>query len=130
MKKFKYNLFDELLDENNILSHVFLNTLSKMGLEKIAKENEGKEEKEIKSRKIEIELKINGESCDPKKFFEILYSQYSEKVRETATEIVKEQTSERLRNFSDKINEFEMIMNSWTNDINWNIDNPFLKTKE
>jgi len=130
MKKFKYNLYDELLDENNILSHVFLNTLSRMGLEKIAKENEGKEEKQIKKRKIEIELKIDGESCDPKKFFEILYSQYSEKVRETATEIVKEQTSERLRSFSDKLNDFEMIMNEWANDINWNIDNPFLKIKE
>jgi len=126
MKK-KYSLYKVLLNDNNILSHVFLNCLPSGLAEKIAAENETMEKEDIEKREIEIELKIAGESVDPGKFFKRLENQYDELLKEAATHILKEQTSEKFQEISYKLNEFEEIINSWAEEINWDVKNPFKK---
>ncbi len=122
----KYSLYKELLDENNILSHVFMNCAVDF-LKDIASKNEGKEKEWIEKRKIDIELKIDGHVCDPAKFFDVLYEQYSEKVKQKATELVKEQTSEKFTEIVNKLHDLNNIVDSFSEDITWEMQDPFSK---
>ena len=122
----KYLLYDELLDPNNILSHVFMSCASDF-IKDIAEENDGKTDEEIEARTISIEVKINGKDTDPKKFFELLYGQYTEHVRKAAQIIVDENISDKFKRISDIAYEAEEIAKSWSESINWEIPNPFNK---
>ena len=122
----KYTLHKELLDQKEILSHVFFSCAMEF-IDDIAKENEGKTKEERSLRKIDIELKIHGHVVDPKKFFDRLYDRYESHIRDEASEIVKEQTSKVFRDLSDKITSVEEIVDSWAEDINWDVENPFKK---
>ena len=124
----KYSLYKDLLNKDHILSHIFLNCLSPKDLEEIANENIGKTAEEVEAREIEISLIVNGKSINPKKFFDLFISQYDSFIKKNATEIVKEQTSEKLSEISNKIFEINEIMNSFAEDINWQVEgNPFAK---
>lgn len=120
-KYMKYSLSEILLNDNEILSHVFLNCIGGYA-EKIA----GKTRK-TQRKQINIELKIDGYDCNPKEFFELLYEQYTDQVKNEATEIVKQQTSEKLYEIEGKITEFNEILTDWANDINWEVDNKLIK---
>ena len=122
----KYSLYKELLKQENILSHVFLNCAQDF-IDEIAKKNEGKSKEWVEKRKIDIELKIDGHVCNPKDFFDVLYEQYTDAVKKKATEIVKEQTTETFRELSYKLQNLEEIVDSWAEDINWDVENPFNK---
>ena len=126
-KKYKYSLYKELLDERNILSHVFFNCAEKNLLEAIAAKNESKSEEQIEKRKIEIELKIDGCVCDPKGFFEEIRVQYFSQVRKAATKILKERTSDKFNEIVGTIESYRQITDSWAEDINWEVENPILK---
>jgi hypothetical protein len=75
----KYNLMKDLLDHNNVLSHLFLNCLTKEQLETLASGNNGKTAEEVDARTVEIELTINGISVNPKKFFD-LFSDHQSRI--------------------------------------------------
>lgn len=79
---------------------------------------------QIEKRKIDIELKIDGTICDPKAFFDVLYSQYSEQVIDEAKKIVKEKMSDKFAEISDKLEIYRQITEDWANDINWDAKNP------
>jgi len=127
----KYQLKD-LLDQTNILSHIFLNCVTTEALEKIAEEGvklaeEGKTHKEIMERGVEIELTVNGKSINPKKFFDLFNDQHTDCVKRQATELVKEQLSEKFSEISDKLEEYKKVTEQWAEDINWNTENLLLK---
>jgi len=124
----KFKLYKELLDRDDIMSHVFLNTCPPELVEKIAKENEGMDKEDVEKREIEIELKIGGEVVDVKKFFGMLKDQYSGYVEREATEIVKNQTSEALKDMHYKIEEVTSVLEGWSKEVNWDVPNPFGKT--
>ena len=124
----KYSLYDELLNKNEIMSHIFLECLPEDLSNKIADKSNSMSPEGVKKRKIEIALVIEGVSVNPKPFFNLFTDQYDNLVKETATEIVKEQTSGKLEEVSNKIFEINEIMNSFAEDINWQVDgNPFTK---
>lgn len=127
----KYSLYNELLDQKDILSHVFFNCAWEF-IEEIADKHapkkKGKTRDEYKDKiKIDIELKIDGHVCNPRKFFEMLKDQYYRNVTERATKLVKEQTSEKFGEIADKLRDVEEIVESWGESINWQMDNPFEK---
>ena len=80
---------------------------------------------EIENRDVEIELKIDGKECDPRKFFSLFWEQYEQQIKRKATQIVKEQTSEKFREIQSKLQGYEEICDSWANDINWQAPNNF-----
>lgn len=121
----KYSLYKELLDQNNILSHVFFNCANDF-IQDIADGNKGLTEKQVEKRKIEIELKIDGRVCDPKQFFDTLYQQYSEHISKEASRIVEEKTSEKFAEISNKLEEYREITEQWAKEINWQVPNPFV----
>ncbi len=120
----KYSLYKTLTNDKEVLSHVFFNCADEFIVD-IANKNIGMTTEEIEARQIDIELKIDGHICDPKKFFDILYEQYSSQVKKTATDIVKEQVSEKFSEISNKLTEYQEITESWANDINWQVESPF-----
>jgi hypothetical protein len=122
-KVMKYTLYKELLDQSNILSHVFFNCASEF-IQDIANGNEGLTEEQIKARKIDIELKIDGHVCNPENFFKTLYSQYAENVQRVAAKLVEERTSEKFAEIANKLEEYREITEQWAKDINWEIPNP------
>lgn len=125
----RYSLYDDLLDDNNILSHVFLECLSAEQSKRIADKSLLMSEKEIKKRKIEVELIIDGESVNPKAFFDLFEKQYEEIVKKEATRLVKEQVSEKFSDIADKIRAYEEITEEWADEINWKGDISLTKTK-
>lgn len=124
----KYSLYKELLDPKNILSHVFFICVNDF-IKDIADKNNPLSEDEVQKRKIDIELKIDGRKCNPKLFFDELYNQYEDSVKQKAQEIVQAQTSEKLREIQDKINGFTEIFDQWSREINWQTDNLFQKNE-
>lgn len=122
----KYTLYKELLDHSNILSHVFF-TCADEFIQDIVYDNKGLSNEEIEKRKIDIELKIDGHKCDPKKFFDSLYQQYADHIDKEARKIVNEKISDKFNTISNKLQEYQEITESWANDINWNIENPLTK---
>jgi len=119
----KYNLMKDLLDHNSVLSHLFLNCLTKEQLETLASGNNGKTAKEVDARTVDIELTINGMSVNPKKFFDLFSDQYDDMVKRAATKLM----DEKFRDFSGKMQEMQEVMNAWAEEINWDVPNPFLK---
>jgi hypothetical protein len=123
----KYSLYNDLLNENHILSHLFLNCLSKQELTKIADKNSGLTEEQIKNRKVEIEVFIDGISVNPKNFFNLFKEQYESHLKKLATKMLKDQVSGKLEDIVRKIQNLQEISDSLAEEINWDIENPFKK---
>ncbi len=126
----KYLLIKDIVRSENILSSVFLNCLSKENLDKIALENHNLTEKEREAREIEIELKINGISVDPKKFFDLFADQHADMVKRRAKEMVEEQVAEKFSEITDKLEEYRKLINTWAKNINWPDDSLSLNEEE
>jgi len=121
----KYKLYGELLNEDNILSHVFLNCIPKELSKKISDDSDKLLEtldKETfrKNREIDLTLTIEGIEVDCKKFFTILWEQYEELIKKEATKIIEEQTSNTLYEFNNKLNELTNKIKNITENIKWN----------
>lgn len=123
----KYSLYKDLLSQDHILSHLFLNCISKENLAKISEEHMGWPHEKIEKRKIEVEVNINGMSVNPKKFFELFTEQYADCVKREATKMVKEQISGKFSEISGKLDEYKNITDQWANDINWQGENLLVK---
>lgn len=120
--KFKFSLYDYLLDGNNILSHVFLESADKIVCESIAAKNEGLSDEKIKKRKIEIELKIDGYNCNPEKFFDMIYEQYVEQVKDEAKKFIQQNTTDKLEELEDKIYSIKESVDYLTDEVVDNLD--------
>lgn len=124
----KYSLYKDLLNEDCILSHLFMNCLSKANLEKIANKNNGKTDAEIKASTVEIEVNIDGISVNPKAFFELFIEQHNDMLKKAAKKLIDAQLSEKFRELSGKLSDFAEITENWSKDINWQFDeNPLIK---
>ena len=117
----------ELMSDNEMLSHIFLGCIPQEKLLMIHdKFIEGKDwQKE--SVTIPVEMKIGGVDVNPKEFFNSWKNQMSNLISEKANEIVKEKYgSGRIFEMQNKLYEFENILKSWEEEINWEIINPFI----
>jgi hypothetical protein len=117
----KFKLYQELLNEQDILAHLFLNCIDKENLNKIANININLSKEEIENREIDIQLIIDGKEYNPRNFFELFFKGYSQDIRKEASIIFREKTSEKLIDIINKIMEFEQICNDLSNQLNWDI---------
>jgi hypothetical protein len=121
----------ELMDDNEMLSHIFFGCIPMEELIKIKDQYVGTEGNQIdwrtESVKIPVEMKIGKVSVNPKEFFNSWKTQMQQLILEKAQEIVAEKLgSEAMKNMHQKIYDFQTVLESWENEINWDVKNPFI----
>ncbi len=120
-----------LMDENEMLSHIFLGCIPEEKLIEIKDKFIGTDGKEKdwqkESVKIPVEMKIGGVSVNPKEFFNSWKDQMQRMILEKAQELVAEKLgSKKMRDMQDKLYEYEQVLKSWEEKINWEVKNPLI----
>lgn len=116
----------ELLNEDEMLSHIFLECINRDDLELIRDEFIGDKDWEQESVKIPVEMKIGGIEVNPKEFFDNWKEQMVELIKKKATELLSMKLgSDKLRDFQYKLSSMEDIIIEWEKDITWHTENPF-----
>lgn len=115
----------ELLDDNEMLSHVFLGCIPRDKIvilrDKYVKGSDWRKE----TVTMPVEMKIGGIDVNPKEFFKTWQVQMSRMIKEKATELVADKLgSSKMRDMIDRLNDYESVLKSWEKDINWDIENP------
>lgn len=117
----------QLMDENEMLSHIFLRCIPREKLIEIQDKFIGEKDWNNESVKLPVELKIAGVGVNPKDFFDSWKSQMQRMILEKAQELVAEKLgSKKMRDMQDKLYEYEQVLNSWENEINWTVKNPLI----
>ena len=121
----------ELMDDKEMLSHIFLGCIKREDILKIKEKFIGTKGTEIdwrtESVKIPVEMKIGGVSVNPKEFFNTWKEQMERIVLDKAKELVSEKLgSQKMVEMQNKLYEYEEILKSWESEINWNVKNPLL----
>lgn len=119
----KYTI-KQLTDDKEILSHLFLNCVPRNILEEIAEKAGNWEENKYS---IDVEVKIDGNKINPKAFFDEFYNQYENMLKKEAQKMITEQLTNKFIEIQNKLQDFSEITESWTQEINWQIANPFIK---
>lgn len=116
-----------LMDDNEMLSHIFLGCIPHEQLIEIKNKFVGEQNWKEKSVTIPVNLKIAGVDVNPKLFFDNWKNQMQDLIIKTAQELVADKLgSNRMRYLQDKLNTFEEILRSWEDEINWEVENPLL----
>jgi len=146
----KFNLYTELLNEKDILSHVFLGSLpNELSLkiasrtDEIAKEirethkdlEEDEREKlvreETNKREIDMSLTIEGVEVDPRRFFHTMWENYERIIKAEATEMLQAQTTEAISELTDQLYDLRTKIEGISESVEWDWKmNPFQKPKE
>lgn len=115
------------MDSNEMLSHIFLGCIPIEQLEQIRDTFVGEKDWNKESVKIPVEMTIGGVSVNPKKFFDTWRNQMEEMVLKEATKLVSEKLgSKKMGDMQDKLYEYEQVLKSWEDDINWDVKNPLI----
>jgi hypothetical protein len=118
----------DLMEENEMLSHIFLGCIPHEQLKAIKDEFVGETDWRKESVKLSVELKIAGVSVNPKEFFDSWRDQMQRMILEKAKELVAEKLgSAKMRAMQDKLDNYEQVLNSWESEINWNVKNPLIE---
>lgn len=121
----------KLMDENEMLSHVFLGCIPSEKLTQIRDKFIGEKDWQEESVKIPVEMKIGGVSINPKEFFDSWKEQMQFLILERAQILVAEKLgSKKFRDMQNRISEFEEVVSGWEKEINWEVENPFIETKK
>jgi hypothetical protein len=121
----------DLLEENEMLSHIFLGCIKTEDLEKIREKYIGKKDWQKESVKIPVEMKIGGVNVNPKAFFDSWRDQMQRMILEQAQELVAEKLgSQKMRDMQNKLYEYEKVLESWEKEINWEVKNPLVEDNE
>ncbi len=121
----------QLMSDNEMLSHIFLGCIPREQLMKIKDQYIGVKGKEKdwqkESVKIPVEMKIGNVSVNPKEFFDSWKNKMQELILEKAQELVAEKLgSKKMKEMQDKLYEYEQVLKSWEEDINWEVKNPLI----
>jgi hypothetical protein len=121
----------QLMDENEMLSHIFLGCIQREKLIEIKEKFIGTEGQEKdwqkESVKIPVQMKIGGVSVNPKEFFDNWKEQMQGIVLEKAQELVAEKLgSKKMREMQDRLYQYEQVLESWEKEINWEVKNPLI----
>ncbi len=122
----------DLMDDNEMLSHIFLGCIPRQELVEIKEKYIGVDGEEInwqeKSVTIPVTMTIGGVDVNPKEFFDEWKIQMKEIVSKEATKLISDKIgSGKMKDLQVKLQEYEQVLNSWEEDINWDVENPFLK---
>lgn len=121
----------DLMSDNEILSHVFLGCIPHEKLiairDKYVGEGEQARNWKVESVKIPVEMKIGGVAVNPKRFFDSWKNQMSQMISKKAEKFASEKMgSEKMRQLQQKLNEYEDVLKSWEEEINWEVPNPLI----
>ena len=117
-----------LMDDNEMLSHIFLGCIPRDKLKEIKDKFIGEKDWKNESVKLPVEMKIAGVGVNPKDFFDSWKNQMQRIILEKAQELVAEKLgSKKMRDMQDKLYEYEQVLNSWEEDINWEVKNPLIE---
>lgn len=117
-----------LMDDNEMLSHIFLGCIPHDKLKEIKDKFIGEKDWKNESVKLPVELKIAGVGVNPKDFFDSWKNQMQRIILEKAQELVAEKLgSKKMRDMQDKLYEYEQVLKSWEEDINWEVKNPLIE---
>lgn len=117
-----------LMDDNEMLSHIFLGCIPRDKLVEIRDKFIGEKDWEVESVKIPVELKIGGVDVNPKEFFDSWKDQMVNMIFKKSQELVAEKLgSEKMRIMQNKLNDYEQVLKSWEDEINWEVKNPFIE---
>jgi hypothetical protein len=117
-----------LMDDNEMLSHIFLGCIPRDKLKEIKDKFIGETDWRKESVKLPVELKIAGVGVNPKDFFDSWKNQMQRIILEKAQELVAEKLgSKKMRDMQDKLYEYEQVLKSWEEEINWDVKNPLIE---
>lgn len=121
----------DLMSDNEMLSHVFLDCIPREQLMKIKDQYIGTKGNEIdwqkESVKVPVGLKIGGVSVNPKQFFDNWKDQMQNLILEKAKDLVAEKLgSQKMRDMQQKLYDYEQVLDSWEKEINWEVKNPLI----
>lgn len=121
----------QLMDENEMLSHIFLGCIPTKQLIQIRDKYVGVDCNAIDWRKesctIPVEMKIGGISVNPKEFFDTWKDQMERMILDKAKELIAENLgSKKMRDMQQKLYDYEQILQSWESEINWEVQNPLI----
>src|SRR5574343_335749 len=116
----------ELMDESEMLSHIFLGCIPEEKLIEIRDKFTENQTKDwiYESVKIPVEMKIGGVSVNPKQFFDSWKDQMQDLILSKAKDLVSDKLgSKRMADMQQKLYEYEAILKSWEAEINWEVEN-------
>jgi len=116
----------ELMDDNEMLSHIFLGCINREDLKIIKDKYIGAKNWREESVKIPVEMKIGSINVNPKEFFNEWKNQMQKIILEKAQELVANNLSTKMYKLQDTLSEYEQILKSWEKDINWQVENPLI----
>lgn len=121
----------QLMSDNEMLSHIFLGCIPRGQLMKIKEQYIGTKGNEIDWKKesvtIPVEMKIGGVSVNPKQFFDSWKDQMERMILDKAKELVAEKLgSQKMRDMQQKLYDYEQVLVSWEEEINWEVKNPLI----
>ena len=125
----------ELMNENEMLSHIFLGCIKREKLEQIRDKYIGQTDGESKdwqkeSVKLPVEIKIGGVDVNPKEFFDSWKDQMQRIILEEAKNLVSKQLgSSKIRMLTDNIYRFEEVLKHWESEIYLDVENPCVESK-
>lgn len=110
-----FNIYKELLESKTLLAYIFMNEVHKTDYYKNFPSTVGSKPKET----VEIRLTIDGQDINPRHFFEHVEEQWEEILKAKATEMVKEQTSDKFYEIVSLINTLQEKVESANESIDW-----------
>jgi hypothetical protein len=117
-----------LVDDNEMLSHIFFGCIPFEQLKTIRDKFIGTVDWQKESVKIPVELKIGGIPVNPKQFFDNWKNQMQRLILAKAQELVTEKLgSKKMQDMQQKLYEYEQVLKSWEEEINWEVKNPLIQ---
>ncbi len=117
----------DLMNENEMLSHIFLGCIPHKQLIEIRDKFVGEKDWQKESVKVHVELKIGGVSVNPKQFFDSWRDQMQKIILDKAQELVSEKLgSKKMSDMQNRLYEYEQVLKSWEDEINWQVENPLI----
>ena len=111
----KYKIKD-LLDNRNMVSHLFLDCIDKEMAEKIT----SCEDYDINTTEVDIKLLINGKEISISNFLNHLEEDYFKMVKRSADNLVRESLSNRVDEISGMLDTLKHKLISIEDNIEWN----------
>ena len=111
----KYKIKD-LLDNRNMVSHLFLDCIDKEMAEKIT----SCEDYDINTTEVDIKLLINGKEISISNFLDHLEEDYFKMVKRSADNLVRESLSNRVDEISCMLDSLKDKLVHIENNIEWN----------
>lgn len=106
----------DLLDNRNIVSHLFLDCIDK----EMADEITSAEDYDINTTEVDIRLVVNGKEINISNFLNHLEEDYFKLVKRSATNLVRESLSNRVDEISGMLDSLKNKLINIEDNIKWN----------